>query len=258
MNCGIPCVQRSTLSSHQMLLRRLTSFSASFLLRMPSQMILQKGDFMNELFFILVGYLSGSILYAYLLPKYICHIDIMKDSDDHNPGTFNAFALAGTQVGILVIALELLKGFLPIWLASHILDTRRWMFAFVLCAPVAGHAFPLFYPKRGGKAIAVSFGVLLGLLPRYRPVLLLIFFYLLFSFLIVVKPHLYRSILTFTLFSLTGLFYFHDAVISMGTFSFPAWSSSDIWYIIRKSLSAFAFYSEAERLSFIFDHRNRF
>ena len=50
---------------------------------------------MNELFFILVGYLSGSILYAYLLPKYICHIDIMKDSDDHNPGTFNAFALAG-------------------------------------------------------------------------------------------------------------------------------------------------------------------
>lgn len=76
----------------------------------------------------------------------------------------------------------------------------------------------LFYPKRGGKAIAVSFGVLLGLLPRYRPVLLLIFFYLLFSFLIVVKPHLYRSILTFTLFSLTGLFYFHDAVISMGTF----------------------------------------
>lgn len=98
---------------------------------------------MNELFFILVGYLSGSILYAYLLPKYICHIDIMKDSDDHNPGTFNAFALAGTQVGILVIALELLKGFLPIWLASHILDTRRWMFAFVLCAPVAGHAFPV-------------------------------------------------------------------------------------------------------------------
>ena len=69
---------------------------------------------MNELFFILVGYLSGSILYAYLLPKYICHIDIMKDSHDHNPGTFNAFALAGTQVGILVIALELLKGFLPI------------------------------------------------------------------------------------------------------------------------------------------------
>ena len=133
---------------------------------------------MNELFFILVGYLSGSILYAYLLPKYICHIDIMKDSHDHNPGTFNAFALAGTQVGILVIALELLKGFLPVWLASHILDTRRWMFAFVLCAPVAGHAFPLFYPKRGGKAIAVSFGVLLGLLPRYRPVLLLIFFYL--------------------------------------------------------------------------------
>ena len=124
---------------------------------------------MNELFFILVGYLSGSILYAYLLPKYICHIDIMKDSHDHNPGTFNAFALAGTQVGILVIALELLKGFLPVWLGSHILDTRRWMFAFVLCAPVAGHAFPLFYPKRGGKAIAVSFWGIIGTAAAISP-----------------------------------------------------------------------------------------
>ena len=115
---------------------------------------------MNELFFILVGYLSGSILYAYLLPKYICHIDIMKDSDDHNPGTFNAFALAGTQVGILVIALELLKGFLPIWLASHILDTRRWMFAFVLCAPVAGHAFPCFIRNVAEKPSQSLLGII--------------------------------------------------------------------------------------------------
>ena len=55
-------------------------------------------------------------------------------------------------------------------------------------------------------------------LPIKYEMLNAIVFYLLFSFLIVVKPHLYRSILTFTLFSLTGLFYFHDAVISMGTF----------------------------------------
>lgn len=173
---------------------------------------------MNELFFILTGYLSGSILYAYLIPKYVSKIDIIADSADHNPGTFNAFALAGARIGIIVIVMELFKGFLPVYLAARVLNTRKWTFAAVLCAPVAGHAFPLFYPKRGGKAIAVSFGVLLGLLPQYRPVLLLACFYLLFTFFIIIKPHLYRSILTFALFSFTGYFYFHDPVISMGTF----------------------------------------
>ena len=41
--------------------------------------------------------LSGSILYSYLWPKWICHIDITQLSDDHNPGTFNAMKLAGPR-----------------------------------------------------------------------------------------------------------------------------------------------------------------
>ena len=172
---------------------------------------------MNYIFFILLGYLSGSVLYAYLIPRCFCQIDIMKDTSDHNPGTFNAFKKAGPKVGTLVICLELAKGFLPVYLASRALDTTRLLFAFVLCAPVAGHAFPVFHPKKGGKAIAVSFGVLLGLFPYYRPVLLLACFYLLFSFCIVIQPHLYRSIITFSLFSLTGMFSFHNTALVIGS-----------------------------------------
>ena len=52
---------------------------------------------MNYIFFILLGYLSGSVLYAYLIPRWFCQIDIMKDTNDHNPGTFNAFKKAGPQ-----------------------------------------------------------------------------------------------------------------------------------------------------------------
>ena len=40
----------------------------------------------NHLFFIFLGYLSGSVLYAYLLPKYIKKIDVTKESADGNPG----------------------------------------------------------------------------------------------------------------------------------------------------------------------------
>ena len=58
-------------------------------------------------FFILLGYLSGSILFARLIPKYWYGIDICQLSDDGNPGTFNAFRHAGVHAGILIICLEL-------------------------------------------------------------------------------------------------------------------------------------------------------
>lgn len=74
------------------------------------------------------------------------------------------------------------------------------MFGFVLAAPVLGHAFPFWNPKMGGKSIAVSFGVLLGLIPYWSPVLTLAVCYLMFSLVIVIRPHLFRSIVTFAIF----------------------------------------------------------
>ena len=112
-------------------------------------------------FFILFGYLSGSILFARILPKYLRHIDICALSDDGNPGVFNSFRHAGPVIGTLTLCLELVKGFLPVWLSLKLLDPRNGVFALVLAAPVFGHAFPLFHHGRGGKSIAVSFGSLL-------------------------------------------------------------------------------------------------
>ena len=47
---------------------------------------------------------------------------------------------------------------------------------------------------------AVSFGVLLGLIPIWMPVLLLAAFYLGFSLIIIIQPHFFRSVITFLLF----------------------------------------------------------
>lgn len=152
---------------------------------------------MRYVIFILLGYLSGSILYAWILPKYFCGKDVRKEGPDQNPGTANAFLCGGIGVGIPVLLLELGKGFVPVYAAARTLDVQSPLFAFVLVAPVAGHAFPAGNRKGGGKAIAVSFGCLLGLLPEWRPVALLAGFYLLFSLVIVIRPHLYRSIVTF-------------------------------------------------------------
>ena len=126
------------------------------------------------LFYSFFGYLSGSVLYSYLIPKYFCHVDVRTVNEDQNPGAFNAFSVAGPRIGLLCVLCDIGKGFLPVFLAAHssAVSMSSWIFALILLAPVAGHAWPFLQPAKGGKAISVSFGVLLGLLPDLRPALL--------------------------------------------------------------------------------------
>lgn len=173
---------------------------------------------MNYIFWVILGYLSGSILYAYWLPLWLQKKNITQLSKDQNPGTANAFKIAGIPTGIAVLLCELLKGAIPVGIVAHMLDTKNILFAFVLCAPVLGHAFPFPYPRKlkGGKAIAVSFGCLIGILPEWRPLVYLIFFYLLFSLVIVIYPHLYRSIVTFVCFLVTVCLNVPNRMICLG------------------------------------------
>lgn len=158
----------------------------------------------DYLFWSVAGYLSGSIMYAYWIARVFGKKDIIRMAKDHNPGVANTFMLAGIPLGILALVCELLKGALPVYAAAKFLDTARPAFAAVICAPVIGHAFPIPFPKgiRGGKAIAVSFGCLIGLLPEVRPLAYLVICYLFFSLIIKVSSHLYRSIVTFLCFAL--------------------------------------------------------
>lgn len=154
----------------------------------------------REMLLIGAGYLSGSVLYSYYLPKYLKKINVMEASSDGNPGAANVFKYAGAPMGILVLFLELLKGFVPVHLAIGMVQPSRVVFGLILAAPVLGHAFPFLHPSKGGKSIAVSFGVLLGLVPFWTPVLLLAAFYICFSVIVVIQPHFFRSVFTFLLF----------------------------------------------------------
>ncbi len=68
----------------------------------------------------------------------------------------------------------------------------------------------------GGKAIAVSFGVLIGLLPWHFTVFLLVFYYLLFSLVLRIKSHSIRSICTFSFFMMTCFFTEKEPSILIG------------------------------------------
>lgn len=153
---------------------------------------------------IIGGFLLGSIMFSRLLPKLLTGKDITKDSPDRNPGAANVFAACGVAMGLLCLGLDMLKGFLPVFMACRQLDISQMLFSAVLVAPVLGHAVGLFNHFRGGKCIATAFGVLLALLPVSPIVLLLAGLYIFFSVFVKISPNRRKSILVFSLFGIAA------------------------------------------------------
>lgn len=149
--------------------------------------------------YILFGYLSGSILFARVAAKFLRKEHMFRESADGNPGAANAFIYGGFACGMITLAGDLLKGFLPVFLFAQLHAANRIpeSIALVLAAPVLGHAFPLFYRFQGGKGIAVSFGCLLGLLPFWIPVAIPAAYFLFFSLILKITPHFYRTFATY-------------------------------------------------------------
>lgn len=170
------------------------------------------------LIFTIIGFVSGSILYAYWIPLIFCNKNVLTASSDGNPGTANAYKAGGFFTGTAVLIMELLKGLVPVYVASRYTDITSFFFIPIMIAPVLGHAAPFFDIQKGGKAIAVSFGVLLGIFPHVRPVLFLAATYIVFSLVLVVKPHLFRSILTFAVFFILTYLFTSAASIKISCF----------------------------------------
>lgn len=153
---------------------------------------------MRVVLYVLLGYLSGSLLWAKFFGILLAKKDITADSPDGNPGTFNAFQYGGFWCGCLTLCCDLMKGFLPVMLYCRGMGTPPSLgLAFVMAAPVLGHTCSVFHGFRGGKGIAVSFGCLLGLAPDLRPFLILAVAFVLFSVVIKITPHYYRTLVTY-------------------------------------------------------------
>ena len=148
------------------------------------------------------GFLIGGIMFSQIFPKIILGKDIYGVSADHNPGSANVFISCGVPLGFLCLFFDMLKGFLPVFLAVRLLDVQQIYFAAVLTAPVLGHALAPFNHFHGGKCIATTFGEMLALLPETRVGLILAGLYILFSVIVKVNPIHRRSILTFSLFGI--------------------------------------------------------
>lgn len=160
------------------------------------------GEVFVWLLYIVIGFLSGSILFCKIIPQYVLKIDICAISKDHNPGAANVFINCGIFWGMICLGLDILKGYIPILLALHHLNPDNTLFALVMAAPVLGHAIAPFNHFQGGKCISTSFGEMLALYTVNRIGVLLALVYILFSTIIRINPNRLRSMVAFGVFGM--------------------------------------------------------
>ena len=123
---------------------------------------------------VLLSYLIGSFPTAYILGKATKGIDI-RQLGSGNMGATNVFRVLGKGPGIIVLVLDIIKGVLPVVIVSDVLGLNiLWQYILLGLAAVCGHNWTIFLKFKGGKGIATSLGVLIGLtikIAAIRPVL---------------------------------------------------------------------------------------
>ncbi len=117
--------------------------------------------FFVALLFIIIAYVVGSLNCAILISK-VMHLPDPRQEGSGNPGATNMLRMHGKQVALLVLAGDILKGFIPVLLAK-LVGVTDFGLACVALAAVVGHMFPVFFKFAGGKGAATAFGVLLAL-----------------------------------------------------------------------------------------------
>jgi len=117
---------------------------------------------MNFLIFALIAYVLGSIPSALIVGKVGFNIDIREEGSG-NLGATNTFRVLGMKAGTIVVLADILKGTVAT-LVPLIFDVEISRLLIGIFA-VLGHTYPLFARFKGGKAVATSGGVILGISP---------------------------------------------------------------------------------------------
>jgi len=111
---------------------------------------------------ILVGYAFGSVPFAFLVARR-AGIDV-RVAGSGNVGAANVFRTTGMPLGVIVMALDMLKGAATVLLAAALAGTPSATAA-AGAAAVVGHIYPVWLRFHGGKGVAVAAGVFAVLAP---------------------------------------------------------------------------------------------
>jgi glycerol-3-phosphate acyltransferase PlsY len=111
---------------------------------------------------VVIAFLCGSLPFSVWLGKIFLRVDV-RQYGDGNPGAANVFRAGSKVVGLFALILDVSKAAAPVGLSYFNLGIRGFPMFLIAIAPILGHVFSPFLGFRGGKAIAVSLGVWIGL-----------------------------------------------------------------------------------------------
>ena len=116
---------------------------------------------MNIALSLVLAYLLGSLPFAYLI-SLRKGVDIRKVGD-RNVGAANVFRSGGPKVGLLALSLDVAKGVPFVFLAYSLFKFPEPTIMVMALSAILGHAYSPWLGFKGGKAVAVTFGVLIAL-----------------------------------------------------------------------------------------------
>lgn len=130
-----------------------------------------------------LAYVAGSIPSAYIAGK-VSGVDLRKHGSG-NLGATNVIRVLGAKIGLVVFALDVAKGALPVLLLPrYVVSPWPPVWVAIACgvAAILGHTRPVFLLfKRGGKGVATAAGVFLALAPVQTLLTLMVFAVVLLS-----------------------------------------------------------------------------
>jgi len=120
---------------------------------------------------VLPAYLLGSIPFGVIIAK--THGKDLRGIGSGNIGATNVARALGRRWAYFCFVLDVLKGLLPMVVVRALIEVSGptpgllslWLF--VGCGAILGHIFPIYLKFKGGKGVATSLGVALGLWPYY-------------------------------------------------------------------------------------------
>jgi len=111
---------------------------------------------------VFIAFVSGSLPFSIWLGKLLLGVDV-RQLGDGNPGAANVFRSGSKTIGLLALFLDVSKAAVPVGLSYYNLGITGIPMYLIAIAPILGHVFSPFLGFHGGKAIAASLGVWIGL-----------------------------------------------------------------------------------------------
>lgn len=117
---------------------------------------------LETFFSMLIGYAFGCIQAAYFVGRTFGKMDI-REHGSGNAGTSNVTTTLGLRYGVIVGAVDILKGALAVLVVQVIYPDQPALAYLSGLMAIVGHMFPFFMGFRGGKGVATLIGMMAGL-----------------------------------------------------------------------------------------------